>query len=372
MTNSTNETKQYGFLPHRLGKVIIYCNRTNKSLWYKREGDDNVNIDAPSFRSLNGGLLGLTFYKVTRGGTESWKVGLLLLGPQDQVYHFESGCESVFCRGLLWGLCSASEDQLKGEIGINPTPADPSSTDSAFAKSILYCNLFANGVELPRFPGGTEHDWRELATIAFEKCNRRAPEAEEIPETSDFMDAEKAEKYNKTYQPRNAGKAAPPARPTVPNTRSGVTYPNQPLKAQTAPAATQTMQDREAREILERETTRINEELATLGAAYNGLLDYVDQNYKLNSIEIDQVRMGKLLERGGVTKFEDLSVYRKHQAICGVSKILILEKAALPNPQEHPAIARIDELFTATPLTLEVFHDLRELLEQAFSEIIPF
>lgn len=371
------ETKPYGFLAHRLGKVIIYCNRpTPDVLWYQRIEGNNVKVEALSFLSKpKNGLVGLEVYPTERYEETKWKMGLLLRGPMDQVFHFECGIDTVFAKGMMWGLCAADEVELRsGEIGINPMPADPTKSKSKNPDKILYCNLFLNGRELPYFPGGTEYDWQELATIAMTKCNGRVPDPADIPSNEIFMDEKAVQKYNNKYGSQPA-KTQQPARQFTQPTRSGVTYPNAPLNSQPAPEKQLSAQTIAAQQQvsadLKRETDaeRANQQASDeLGGKYNALFVSLEQTYISNGLEIDRERLQKVIVRGGVQAFEELTLHRKHQIIATLSRELMLEKS----PMNTEVIASISENITPNPYTPEHFEVLRNLMQMGFVDLIPF
>lgn len=399
MSDNTNGSgKKYGFLPQPIGIKHVYCNRSKGGLWYVVEDGKEINLEARSFRSVKGGLKGLTLHEAERGGKSTWKLGLILEGDDDQIYRFETGVGSVFCRGMLFAIASMTPEQIEGEIGLNPTPADPAKMDSAYAKSILYCNMFVNGVEVGSYPGGMDVDWQQLAQQALSLANRCNYPIENVPESYVFQseDGQKKPATGKQWEPATRGMHKPaqtqqPTRPNGQNTRSGVTYPNAPLKSQ--PAASQS-QSVEAMEILARETQAASDRIAAqaereaadrrakaLSTAYNSLLYKIDKNYKLNGLEIDKERLMKAVERGAVSTFEDLTTYRKHQIVCNLGKQLILLKQPKLTPEQieegqeqidHPAIAVIDSLLMATPLNEEVFNTIDATMDSAFSDLMPF
>lgn len=331
----TTETKQYGFLPTRLGKKVVYCNRKYGGLWYTIQDGKPQNIEGASFRSLPGGLLGLSFYSVERGGKVGWKCALMLLGPGDQVYHFESGAATIFCRGLIWGLCHASKEQLKGEIGINPTPADPTRVDSKNVQSILYCNVFANGIELPYFPGGTQ-DWRSLAALALELCNNAIPTAEQIPEASAFSDDEDFGFSKKQY--------------TAPlisdNAQSGVSYPTPKPKM---PA------------------TAVNAPSVDIDGYYNSLYTQVNKAYTVLGLEIDPVRLASVFARANVQDYTELPIARKHQVLSSIVKELA--SSQLPG---SPAIAELTAICEIQPLTFVAYQQLKKVTDEVTAACVPF
>lgn len=372
------DSQPCGFLSYRLGKKIIYCNRpTPDVLWYERIDGENVKVNALSFLSKPGGLVALEIYATERYEEIKWKMGLLLRGPQDQVFHFECGLDTVFAKGMMWGLCGADDNELRsGQIGINPMPADPTKSKSKNPDKILYCNLFVNGRELPYFPGGTEHDWQELATVAMQKCNGYLPDPADIPDNSIFMDEKATEKYNKKYgsEPKQAPRTGQPARQSYQTARSGVTYPNAPLKGQPAPAeqpSPQTIakqQQMSADLEREREAERARQQqLDELSVKYNDLFVSLEQTYIANGLEIDRKRLQLVIARGAVETFEELTLTRKHQIIATLARELLVNKA--PN---HQAIEVLTENMTPNPYTPEHFDILRDLMKSGFADLIPF
>lgn len=368
----TNTSKKYGFLDHPIGIKHVYCNRSKGGLWYIVEDGNEINLSARSFRSVKGGLKGLTLHEADRGGKVSWKLGLILEGADDEIFRFETGVGSVFCRGMLFAIASMTPDQIEGEIGINPTPADPAKMDSKFAKSILYCNMFVNGIEVSGHPGGMDIDWKQLAHQALSLANRCNYPIENIPASHVFESEDAKSRQNnsgKQWEPKHTIEMHKPAERHSQNERSGVTYPNQPLKL---PATASRSQAENAADDLQAQK---------LDAKYNVLFKKIDDNYKSNGVEIDKARLMKSIERAGVATFEELTTYRKHQIVCNLGKILILEKQPKLTPAQveegqeqldHPAIEVIDSLIMATPLTEAVFNTIDATLDSAFSDLMPF
>lgn len=374
-----NDNQLCGFLPYRLGKKIIYCNRpTPDVLWYERLNNENIKVEALSFVSSSGGLVALEIYAAERYEEIKWKMGLLLRGPHDQVFHFECGLDTVFAKGMMWGLCGADENELRsGKIGIVPMPADPTKSKSKNPDKILYCNLFLNGRELPYFPGGTEHNWRELATIAMHKCNGYIPDSADIPSNDIFMDEKATEKYNKKYgsQPSTTPKTLQPARQNYQTARSGVTYPNQPLRGQPAPAESVSTQQAIVKQQQmsadlerDREAERARQQqFEELSGKYNDLFVSLEQTYIANGLEIDRKRLQIVIARGAVETFEELTLTRKHQIVATLARELLTEKA--PN---NLAIEVLTEIVTPNPYTPEHFDQLKDVMAAGFADLIPF
>lgn len=362
--------KNYGFLKRRLGKRIIYCNRPDpKTLWYERIDNENVAVDALSFLSKpKEGMVGLKIYAAERWGETSWKMGLFLRGEQNQVIQFECGLHTVFAKGLMWGFCAANAEEVRsGEIGINPMPADPTKSKSKNPEKILYCNIFINGEEMPYFPGGTEHNWRELAIVAMTKCNGYPPVPEEIPDNEYFMNEKQVEKYNKQYgseprtqktqqsmKPANLQQQAPVMGEDA---RSGVSYPIQPQNATKELQATASS------------TIASVEDWEELSASYSHLIVTLDEAYLVNGMKIDGDRMQKVLDHCKVADFDHLSVPRKHQIVCTLAKELIEVKAP-----EHKTVSQLAEMVKANPVNAKVLENLKEILASAFggTDLIPF
>jgi len=351
------ERKKSGFLPYRLGKTVIYCNRKYGSLWYKIVDGRNVNIDSPSFESAKGGLLGLSIYQAERGGKEGWKMALILADEDDQVYHFETGLSSLFGKGMLWGLSAMTDEQLKGKIGINPTPADPTRTQSRNAGTILYCNMFANRVEMPYFPGGNDHDWREIIRRVLSRCNGCEVKLEDVPGYSEFMDDDALEEQTRNSSTRTPAQTQQPGRSTGQNVRSGVSYPIQPPNAPRGLQAT-------AYSTVEAVTQENDQEFMTeeeIGMAYSEIMLSLDQAYIVNNKKIDGDRMQKVLDRVGATEFDQLSINVKNQVVCTLALELIESKY----PQ-HSVVSRLRGL-AKKGVNNEVFKAVEQALLAAFS-----
>jgi len=344
-------TKQTGFLTFRLGVQIVYCNRTKGGLWFTVSNGEPVKVDAVSFQSKAGGLRGLSIYEANRGGKDGWKVGLLLEDENSQVYKFETGSGTSFARGMLWAMASLSPEQAQnGQIGINPTPADPAKTKSANPGSILYCNMLCDGVELPFFMGEGRPDWQQIAQIALSNANRCDYPIAEIPASWVFSDDE-----GKSYsQPSVATKSGFSGQ-TPQTGRSGITYPNAPLRAQ-EPA-----QEPAAESFDEVKTINF------IGGLYSEFMEKIESAYKLNAVTIDSERMAKFLERAKVLTFDELSLTRKNQIT--VSLAIELMKIQAP---KHAAIEQLEKMLNVAPLTIDHFDTLRTIVDQAFSELVPF
>jgi hypothetical protein len=341
-------TKQTGFLTFRLGVQTVYCNRTKGGLWFTVSNGEPVKVDAVSFQSKQGGLRGLNIYEATRGGKDGWKVGLLLEDENSQVYKFETGSGTSFARGMLWAIASLSPEQVKnGQIGINPTPADPAKTKSANPGSILYCNMLCDGVELPIFSGEGRPDWQIIAQIALSKANNCEYPIAEIPASWVFSDDE-----GKSYsQPSSAVQQSG---------RSGITYPNAPLKAQQSPTQSPS-------EAVKKPTPDEIKVIEFLSGLYDEFMVMIEGVYDLNAVTIDQGRLDKFLETAKAKKFSDLSLVRKNQVT--VSLVVEIVKEKMPR---HKAIEEIEKMLKAEPLTLDHFDALSALTKQVFSELVPF
>jgi hypothetical protein len=355
-------TRQAGFLTQRLGTIMVYCNRVKTSgMWYIRNAKgENVPIDAPSFQSTEGGMRGLQIYETTRGGKEGFKVGLILEGDDYQVYQFETSAHTAFARGMLWAIAHMNERDIeKGQIGLNPTPADPSRTDSDNAESILYCNMFVNGVEQPRLPSESQQvNWQEIAQRALSVANRCEYPIDQVPASGFFLNPKEARKQQqKTGQPR---------RSTGQNVRSGVTAPQQaaralqeaanvPIQPPNAPKGLQAT----ANSTVEPAEVLMTEE--ELDEAYSQIMLSLDQAYLANDKEIDGDRMQKVLDRFAVVEFDDLNVNVKNQLVCTLAKELIESKY----PQ-HSAVGRLLAL-SKKAANNEVFKGVTQTLLAAFS-----
>lgn len=375
-------TKQTGFLTFRLGVQTVYCNRTKGGLWFTVSNGEPVKIDAVSFQSKSGGLRGLNIYEATRGGKDGWKVGLLLEDENSQVYKFETGSGTSFARGMLWAIASLSAEQAQsGQIGLNPTPADPAKTKSSNPGSILYCNMLCDGVELPYFMGEGRPDWQQIAQIALSKANGCEYPIAEVPASWVFSDDDEGKSYS---QPASANKSGF-SRQAPQSGRSGVTYPNAPLTSN-SPAIQRRYEDqdpqrddghpyklpdeRSAATPPSPELEPAADEMKTIAfvsGLYSEFMHKIEDTYKVNAVTIDALRMAKFLERAQVKTFGELSITRKNQIT--VSLAIELVKAKAPG---HAAIERLEEMLNVAPLTLDHFDALSTLTEQAFSELVPF
>lgn len=336
--------KQYGFLDKRLGIITIYCNRKYGTNWYTmKDGKPEPMHGMEAFRSVSGGLKGLLLYSVTRGGTEGWKLALLLEGDDDQVYKFETGTGTVFARGMLWAIASMSPEQLDQEIGLNAVPAE-SSADSKFAASILYCNMFANGVDLPFFPGNIEVDWREIAQIALSKANRKDYPIDEIPDSSEFSDKAGNDSQRPAAQPRNMGQTGASPRPVG---RSGVTYPNAP----TAPTVAQ------------------QGPVDNVSGDYTKAMERIVKVYEANKQAVDWDRINKVLARNTASSFDQLPLGNKHQIVTTLA-IELLAKVAPES--ESPAVKILPEILVSKPIDRFLLEQLHNQIESVFGEAIPF
>jgi len=344
-------TKQTGFLTFRLGVQTIYCNRTKGGLWFTVSNGEPVKVDAVSFQSKPGGLRGLNIFEANRGGKDGWKVGLLLEDEQSQVYKFETGSGTSFARGMLWAIASLSPEQAQnGQIGINPTPADPTKTKSSNPGSILYCNMLCDGVELPIFMGEGRPDWQQIAQIALTKANGYDYPLAEIPASWVFSDDE----GKNSSQPSVATKSGFSGQPTS-GGRSGVTYPNAPLKAQ-EPAKEPAKESPD--ELLA---------IKFLSGLYSEFMQAIEAAYTSNAIAIDSGRLTKFLEHAKVGSFDDLSSTRKNQVTISLAIELIKVKAP-----GHEAIALLEKMLNVSPLNIEHFDAVNAIASKAFSELIPF
>jgi len=347
-------TKQTGFLTFRLGVQTVYCNRTKGGLWFTVSNGEPVKVDAVSFQSKPGGLRGLNIYEANRGGKDGWKVGLLLEDENSQVYKFETGSGTSFARGMLWAIASLSPEQAQnGQIGINPTPADPAKTKSSNPGSILYCNMLCDGVELPIFMGEGRPDWQQIAQIALSKANGYDYPIAEIPASWVFSDDE-----GKSYsQPSVATKSGFSGQ--VPQSgRSGVTYPNTPLKSQIPATEPQLTTELTPDEV---------EAFKFLSGLYSEFMPKIEAAYHLNGETIDPERMANYLGRAKVSTFDELNVTRKNQLT--VTLAIQLIKAKRPGDE---AIGRLEQMLNVAPLTLEHYDTLTALIEQCFAELVPF
>lgn len=367
MQTSTNapktmtDSKEYGFLDEPIGIKHIYCNRSKGGLWYHIVEGNEINIPKKSFRSVKGGLKGLTLHEAERGGKSLWKLGLILEGDNNQIYRFETGLGSVFSRGMLWAIASMTPEQIEGEIGLNPTPADPAKLDSKFAKSILYCNMFCDGVEISSYPGGMDVDWQRLAHQALSLANRTDYPIANIPPSHVFQTEEAQNKpaTGKSWQPNQPNKS--PSNPSAPQSdRSGVSYPNQPLKSQKP--APRTVDEAQLKVAQEREFEAKKEQL--LSRCYDELFARIEATFPAYNLEIDRERLNKVVSSGGVTRFEQLTNYRKHQIICTFAIELICSLCIA-----HPAAAVLNEISVITPIDESAFETLQTALEQAFDEM---
>lgn len=335
-------TKKIGFLDKRLGTIVVYCNRTKTSgLWYIRDAKgENVPVNAPSFQSTEGGMRGLQIYEVNRGGKDNLKLGLILEGDDNQVYKFETSIDTAFARGMLWGVSQMSEqDVTTGQIGINPTTPNLAKATSDNAGTILYCNMFVNGVEMPYPPSDPDTDWQQIAHRALCIANRCEYPIAQVPQSRFFQDQ------------KEARKTQPPARSTGQNERSGVSYPVQPPKGQqSTPNSTIQATD------------------AELNEAYSQIMLSLDEAYLVNGKKIDGDRMQKVLDRVGATEFDQLSIHVKNQVVCTLAKELIESKY----PQ-HSAVRKLEAL-AKTAANNEIFAKLTKILLTCFSpdqHVIP-
>lgn len=344
-------TKRVGFLDKRLGTIVVYCNRAKTSgLWYVRDVKGaNVPLDSPSFQSEAGGMRGLQIYEVNRGGKDGLKLGLILEGEDNQTYKFETSLDTAFARGMLWAIAHMSEEDIRtGQIGINPTPADPAKTESDNAESILYCNMFVNGVEQPYLPKGQETDWQQVAQMALSLANRCEYPIAQVPQSGFFLDQNTARKTSQQ-----------PARQTTQG-RSGVSYPQQPLKMQQTPA------NNAARPASPPSAPKPDKNMEELDFAYTQLMDYVRENYETNGMMVDEDRMARFIERAGAPNFDGLTIGRKHQVITTLALGLI--EAQEPT---HESIGRLKTLVTPKVVDWEAHTMLSDLLMVAFVEINP-
>jgi hypothetical protein len=346
-------TKKVGFLDQRLGTIVVYCNRTKTSgLWYIRDAKgENIPVSAPSFQSAEGGMRGLQIYEVTRGGKEGLKLGLILEGDDCQVYKFETSLDTAFARGMLWGISNMTEEDIRtGQIGINPTPADPARTDSDNASTILYCNMFINGSELPYLPSGQDIHWMEVAHKALSLANRCDYPMSQVPESHFFLDQKEARKS--TQQP---------ARQTQ-NTRSGVSYPQQPLKSQVAPAQAPKQQVKSAPTVPVSPKIQASQE--ELDGSYVELMDYVVGEYAENNVELDEARINAFMARNQAKSFEGLTLGRKHQMIATLAAVLV--EAVDPDNEN---IAKLKAIVTPGTIGWETYTILSDLICVAFTEL---
>jgi len=349
-------TKQTGFLTFRLGVQTVYCNRTKGGLWFTVSNGEPVKVDAVSFQSKAGGLRGLNIYEANRGGKDGWKVGLMLEDEQNQVYKFETGSGTSFARGMIWAMASLTTEQAQnGQIGINPTPADPAKTKSANPGSILYCNMLCDGVELPFFGGEGRPDWQIIAQIALSKANNCDYPIAEIPASWVFSDDE-----GKTNsQPSVASKSGFSSQ--APTTgRSGITYPNVPLKAQEP-------QTQSPSDTAKQPTPDQIKAMEFLSGMYDEFMLMIEGVYDLNAVTIDQNRMDKFLEAAKAKTFGELSLFRKKQVT--ISLVIELIQDKLPG---HKALEKFDKLLRSEALTIENLDALTALTKEVFSELVPF
>lgn len=361
-------TKQAGFLTQKLGQITVFCNRSKGGLWYVMENGEARNLDKDgyvSFQSVENGLKGLNIYRTVRYQEDTIKMALTLEGEEGQIYKFETGVDTAFARGMLWGISHMTEEDIKGRIGLNPNPGD--DLDSKNAKSLLFCNLYVNGVEMPRLPKGEDAqkmDWQAIAHKALCLANCCEYPIAEVPHSSVFWDKDTADRpVNQSPQ-----KTQPAAR-TAQNARSGVTYPQQPLKTQSAPVQTQKQQVQPIAAQVPAQVPASPNLLASpeeLEESYIQLMDYVTGEYAENNIDLDEGRIAKFIERNRARNFDELTLGRKHQMIASLAADLV--EAVQP---ENENIAKLRSVTTPGAIGWEQYTVLSDLIVVGFTEINP-
>jgi hypothetical protein len=323
-----------------------------------------------SFQSVENGLKGLTIYNTVRYQEDTIKMALILEGEEGQIYKFETGVDTTFGRGMLWALSHLGEEDISGRIGINPMPGD--DLDSRNAQSLLFCNMYVNGVELPRLPKETEAkkmDWQTIAHRALCIANRCDYPIAEVPHNSVFWDRKTAgqapatqpqqqQQQKQTAQP--AKKAQQPAKNTS-NERSGVSYPQQPLKSQQAPAQQTAPQVQQVKPAQQSALLSSDEDLHE---SYNQLMDYVGGEYGEQNVDLDESRINTFIERAGVKFFADLTKGRKHQLVSTLAAELI----EAVDPQNSTS-AKIKAIVTPSAVNWEAYTMLSDLIVIGFTEI---
>jgi hypothetical protein len=308
-------------------------------------------------------MRGLQIYEVNRGGKDGLKLGLILEGDENQVYKFETSIDTAFARGMLWGVSQMNEQDIAtGQIGINPTTPNLAKATSDNAGTILYCNMFVNGVELPYPPSEPDTDWQKIAHKALCIANRCEYPIAQVPQSRFFQDQKEA---RKTQQPGYS---------TGQNVRSQATAPIQPQNVprglQATPNSTVEpsyqsqstfQQTSNAVASVQKQIAQERKSEAELGKAYSQIMLSLDQAYLVNEKKIDGDRMQKVLVQVGATKFDELSVHVKNQVVCTLAKELIESKYP-----KHSVASRLAGL-AKKGVNNEVFNAVTQALSDAFS-----